>query len=83
MTAAAAEGERVTASALLADLLALGERVLRILDAAEKAKDYPLALRAVAECRNLIAVGMKGVETTELEKRFAALDLRLQQQRRA
>lgn len=74
---AAAEAEReetLTAGALLDDLRGLQRTARRLGDKAEAAGDLSTALRAVAELRGLLAVGLKGVESVELEERLTALE---------
>ena len=65
--------ERVTAAALLRDLRRLQRRAEAILDRAD-GDDDALALKAVAELRQLIAAALKGIETVELEARLDALE---------
>ncbi len=74
LTDAAGAKERLTAAALLSDLKELQQTARRIGRKAEKTGDLPTALRAVAELRGLLAVGLRGVETAELEERLDALE---------
>jgi methylthioribose-1-phosphate isomerase len=73
----AAEEERLTAAALLKDLRELQRTARRLGIKAEKGGDLQTALRAVAELRGLLAVGLRGVETAELEERLDALEATL------
>jgi hypothetical protein len=68
------EEERLTAAALLNDLRDLQQTARRLGQKAEDEGDLATALRAVAELRGLLAVGLKGVETAELEERLDALE---------
>jgi|SRR5690625_21162 len=70
---AAAEEERITAAGWLADLVKLYEQTAAILKRNDK-KDDAIALRAVSELRQIAAVGLRGVETAELEERIDALE---------
>ncbi len=74
LTEAAEAEERLTAAALLKDLRELQRTARRIGEKAEKDGDLPTALRAVAELRGLLVVGLKGVETVELEERLDTLE---------
>lgn len=70
---AAEEEERVTAGALLQDLRRLQARAEAILDRWEGTDDKR-ALQAIHALRGLIAVGLRGVETAELEARITELE---------
>lgn len=70
---AAAEEERITAAGWLAGLVKLYEQTSAILERNNK-KDDAIALRAVSELRQIAAVGLRGVETAELEERIDALE---------
>lgn len=74
LTEAAEADERLTAAGLLKDLRDLQRTARRIGKKAEKDGDLPTALRAVAELRGLLVVGLKGLETVELEARLDALE---------
>jgi transposase-like protein len=82
LTDAAAEEERTTAAALLADLRRYVARAEGILERAD-GKDDALALKALAELRQLVTVALKGVETTELEERLDSLEKTLTPKRTA
>ena len=82
LTDAAEAEERTTAAALLSDLRRLQRRAEAILDRAEGTDDV-LALKAVAELRQLVSVALKGVETVVLEERLDTLERTLSPKRTA
>lgn len=68
------EEERLTAAALLDDLRDIRETARRLGAKAELEGDLQTALRAVGELRQIVATGLRGVETHELEERITALE---------
>lgn len=78
----AAEAQEVlSASKLLADLQALQQRAIALLDKAESSGDLRVALQGVREAREVIASMARILEVSQLEARITALEEHLEVKR--